>query len=367
MAERAAAAGQPANPAAHAGPGIAVGVLGDVYVDLLCKVNDLPVWGEDRAASTTLLSAGGSTSNTARFLGSLGGGVAVRLFSAVGDDAFGAYFRAELEKEGCVAIEGSLAQLAGIPTSVCVVLSGPTDRGFVSCNSTNAALRPGMFDMQALLAHKHVHIGGFFNMPGMHTPELVELARALRAARVTISLDSQFDISGTWDGSGVLAPLLHELDVFMPNELEASGVTGEPTAERALEALCARMREGALALVKVGERGVLAGRAGSTERWQIPTSAVEVVDTTGAGDAFNAGFLHAYVRGGQVDACLRAGTAAGALAVQQLGGCERVHAWAQALRDTCELDGPRNSLRTLMPNGNDAASPGPSPPISRMR
>jgi sugar/nucleoside kinase (ribokinase family) len=68
--------------------------VGDVYVDLLCRVTDLPVWGEDRAASTTLLSAGGSTANTARFLGAVGG-VAVRLFSAIGDDAFGAFFRAE--------------------------------------------------------------------------------------------------------------------------------------------------------------------------------------------------------------------------------------------------------------------------------
>ena len=99
-----------------------VGVIGDIYVDLLCKVDELPVWGEDRLASATLLSPGGSTANTARFLGSLGG-VAVRLFSAVGDDAFGAYFREQLEAEACAAIDGSVAVLTGVPTSVCVVLS----------------------------------------------------------------------------------------------------------------------------------------------------------------------------------------------------------------------------------------------------
>jgi sugar/nucleoside kinase (ribokinase family) len=289
-------------------PFVSIGIIGDIYVDLLCKVDELPVWGEDRIASTTLLTPGGSTANTARFLGSLSG-VAVRLYSAVGDDSFGAYFREQLSSEGCVAIDGSLVVLTGVPTSLCVVLSGPADRGFVSCNSTNAALQPSLFSRDALLSHRHVHIGGFFNMPGMHTPALVELARALRAAGVTLSLDSQFDVSARWDGRGTLPALLELVDVFMPNEREAVGVAGAPTPEAALEALCGRMRAGALAVVKVGERGALAGRAGSTERWHVPSARVRIVDTTGAGDAFNAAFIHAYVRGEPVDACLRAGTA----------------------------------------------------------
>jgi sugar/nucleoside kinase (ribokinase family) len=255
----------------------------------------------------------------------------VRLFSAVGDDAFGAYFREQLSREGCVATDGSLVELAGVPTSVCVVLSGPHDRGFVSCNTSNSALIPAMFDRAALLAQKHVHCGGFFNMPNMHSPALLDLVHALHASGVTISLDTQFDISDAWDGKGTLPDLLLLVDVFMPNEREAAGVGAPVTPEAALEELCVRMRPGALALVKVGERGVLAGRAGSAERWAVPSAPVSVVDTTGAGDAFNAGFLFAYVRGAAVDACLRAGTAGGALAVQRLGGCESVREWAQAL------------------------------------
>ncbi|KAG8466721.1 hypothetical protein KFE25_008100 [Diacronema lutheri] len=315
-----------------------VGVIGDIYVDLLCKVDELPVWGEDRLASATLLSPGGSTANTARFLGSLGG-VAVRLFSAVGDDAFGAYFREQLEAEACAAIDGSVAVLTGVPTSVCVVLSGPSDRGFVSCNSTNGALEPGMFSREALLAQQHVHIGGYFNMPQMHTPVLCELARTLRAAGVTLSLDSQFDTSGAWDGRGTLAELLREVDVFMPNDKEAQGVCRTATPDDALEALCApgRMRPGALALVKCGARGVIAGRAGSAERWHVDSPRVDVVDATGAGDAFNAAFLHAFMRGEPVERCLRAGTEAGALAVQRIGGCERVHEWARELHTRLAL------------------------------
>ncbi|KAJ1641463.1 Ribokinase-like protein, partial [Pavlovales sp. CCMP2436] len=308
-----------------------IGVLGDIYVDLLCKVAELPVWGEDRLASTTLLAAGGSTANTARFLGSLGGGNVVRLFSAVGNDLFGSYFIEQLRSEGCVTTDGSLVVLPGVPTSVCVVLSGPSDRGFVSCNTSNNVLFPGMFDLETLLAQRHVHVGGLFNMPNMHCRDLLDLLGALHAAGVTLSLDTQFDVSGAWDGKGCLPECLGVMDVFMPNELEAAGVTGAPTPEAALEVLCARMRPGALALVKVGARGVLAGRAGSAERWHVPSAPVSVVDLTGAGDAFNAGFLHAYVRGAPVDACLRAGTAGGALAVQSLGGCERLREWANAL------------------------------------
>lgn len=325
--------GEPAAAVGAAGAPTMVAVIGDIYVDLLCKVDELPVWGEDRLASTTLLAPGGSAASTARFLGALGG-VAVRLFSAVGDDAFGAFFRARLEEEGCASTDGSVAVLAGVPTSVCVVLSGPSDRGFVSCNSTNSLLEPSMFSRELLLQCRHVHVGGFFNMARMHTPELCALFRALRERGATLSLDAQHDATGRWDGRGIFAELLGLCDVFMPNESEAQAVARASTPEGALEALCATMRPGALALVKVGPRGVLAGRAGTAERWCVGSPAVgDVVDTTGAGDAFNAGFLHAYVRGVAVEGCLREGTAAGALAVQRLGGCERVREWARQLRD----------------------------------
>lgn len=311
---------------------VPIALIGDIYVDLLCKVTELPEWGEDRLASTTLLSPGGSTANSARFLGALGG-VAVRLFAAVGDDAFGKHFLEQLAAECCVVTDGSVAVLKGVPTSVCVVLSGPSDRAFVSCNSANSMLEPAMLSLDALLAHRHVHIGGFFNLPKMHVPELCDLVRALRERGVSLSLDAQHDITCKWDGNGMLGDLLKEVDVFMPNEKEAQAVGGASTPEAALEALCARMRPGALALVKVGPRGVLAGRAGTGERWHVGSPEVQVLDTTGAGDAFNAGFLHAYVRGRAVEACLREGTAAGALAVQRLGGCERVREWARMLRE----------------------------------
>lgn len=319
---------------AASAPSRAVAIVGDVYVDVLAKVQELPVWGEDRAASTALLSPGGSTANTARFLGALDESTRVTLFSAIGDDSAGAYFRSELQKEGCVACdEASLVALPGVPTAVCIVLSGPADRGFVSCNASNGAITPAILSRERLLAHGHCHFGGFFNLPGLHTPDVVELARELRAAGVTITLDTQYDISGAWDGGGTLDALLQLVDAFMPNELEAMGVAREGSAERALDAILARMRPGALAIVKVGARGALAARAaadgsGQVERWHERPPPVEVVDPTGAGDAFNASFIHAFVRGRPVDECLRAGCVGGALSVSRLGGCDGVREWA---------------------------------------
>lgn len=322
---------------------VAIALLGDAFVDVQVDgLSQLPAWGVDRACSSVRMLAGGSCANTARQLASLGGGAAkVCFFSAVGDDEFGRFYRRELASEGALACaETTLVTLPGTPQSTCVVLSGPADRAMVSCYSSvgRMALSPFRECSPALAGGsapwRHLHIGGYFNIAGCHTEALLALVAEVRAQGGTVSLDPQYDTTERWVGAdGRLGALLGCIDVFMPNEAEACGVAGTATAAEALESL-ASAHPALLVVLKRGADGVVAAR-GPTERWAAAALPVDVVDVTGAGDAFDAGFLLELLlprhdvgarrpwAWDAVDAALASGAAAGAVCVGVAGACER--------------------------------------------
>jgi sugar/nucleoside kinase (ribokinase family) len=140
-------------------------------------------------------------------------------------------------------------------------------------------------------------------------------ARARRAG-LTTSLDPGFDPSERW-GSDLL-DVLQEVDVFLPNEVELAALSGLTDPEPAL----ARLDNGRTRIVaKLGARGCMTRDRGRT--LVAPALAVTPVDTTGAGDSFNAGFLHAWLDGRELQECLRWGAACGSLSTRGVGGWER--------------------------------------------
>jgi ribokinase len=135
-------------------------------------------------------------------------------------------------------------------------------------------------------------------------------------------LDAGWDDSGNWDYG--IYPVLEHTDIFFPNEAEALEITKAPSFERA----AAKLAEFCgIAVVKRGPRGAycLSGpgkgsRGGEGGAYAAAALDVEVVDTTGAGDAFNAGFIYAYLRGRSLGECLAYGNACGSLCVTAPGG-----------------------------------------------
>jgi sugar/nucleoside kinase (ribokinase family) len=129
---------------------------------------------------------------------------------------------------------------------------------------------------------------------------------------LTTSLDTNWDPSGEWRS---LDTLLRLVDVFLPNAAEAQALSGAATVEAALDNLG---RICSTVAIKLGEKGAIAVRAGQHAR--VPALAVAVVDTVGAGDSFDAGFLYGWLKGWSLEDALRLGAACGSLSTRAAGG-----------------------------------------------
>ena len=139
--------------------------------------------------------------------------------------------------------------------------------------------------------------------------------RKLKAAGLTISLDTNDDPDDSWEGG--LRDALRYVDVLLPNEREARRIAGTENLDTAIASLAETVP---IVVVKLGERGAMAQRG--AERFVSPPVKVDLVDAVGAGDSFDAGFLHQYLRGADLETCLANGNLAGALSTRRAGGTE---------------------------------------------
>ncbi|WP_329611576.1 carbohydrate kinase family protein [Kitasatospora herbaricolor] len=182
--------------------------------------------------------------------------------------------------------------------SVTVALSSPGDRAMISYQDQIAD--------QPLAALLREHRPAALILPQLQYGE--EILAALRVARqlgTEVLMDCQ-DMPGTLD-TPLVREVLAEVDIFAPNADEALRLTGTATVDDALHLLSGLVRT---VVVKRGGEGASAVRDG--KRYDLDAVPVEVMDTTGAGDCFNAGFLHAHLAGQKLPACLAAAVACGA-------------------------------------------------------
>ena len=253
-------------------------VLGDVLLDVIARVSGELARGSDTPARVSV-SGGGSAANVAAWAAALG--TSASLVCRIGDDAHG---RAAVEElvSGGVQVH---AEVDGArPTGTCVVLVEPGgERTMLPDPGANDAPLPEI----PLGSHLHV-VGYALLRDGPRASALAAIERA-RAAGMTVSVDPS-----SW---ALIRPgAIPDVDLLLPNEREAD-VLGK--------------REGMI--VKLGAAGA---RWGSVRAPAVP---VEVVDTTGAGDAFAAGFLSARLSGSDPHSSLASGCAAVARAVARVG------------------------------------------------
>ncbi|RHY90530.1 hypothetical protein DYB37_006214 [Aphanomyces astaci] len=291
-----------------------IAVIGDSFVDVLAGVQTLPAWGQDSPCKEPIqMQPGGSALNTATQLANLNSG-GVALFTAVGADAFGDMLKNHLVKS---RVDLHAPQLsAHIPTGVCIVLTGQGDRAFATHYGAARVFAVPHINTDALFQATHIHIGGFYSVTGL-IPGLADLLRTAKARGITLSLDTNYDGTEAWAGLDDILPLL---DVFLPNEVEARRISKCESLDDALMYFGA-VAPDMLTVLKVGGDGVRASR-GQFFRASFggfPVTMVE--DATGAGDAFNAGFLHAWVQSKDVMEGLKWGCAVGAHCVRVVGAC----------------------------------------------
>lgn len=284
-------------------------VAGEINVDLIFTgVPALPQFGSETLAENFAQCPGSSSMILAMGLARLGD--PVRFVGRCGDDAFGRFCVAALGDGGVDT--AAIAADAGLRTGVTVAMSSRTDRALLTWPGAIAELDADDVGDGVLADARHLHVSSYYLQTRLR-PRAGELFARAKAAGLTTSLDPGSDPAQHWGRE--LIDVLRHVDLFLPNQNEACAITGTDTPEDALRALANGVTRTAL---KTGSRGAMTLEQGKP--LSAPGYPAQAVDTTGAGDSFNAGFLHAWLRDLPMLDCLRWGNACGALSTRGLGG-----------------------------------------------
>jgi sugar/nucleoside kinase (ribokinase family) len=297
-------------------------VLGDANPDLVLSGGDVvPAFGQaERLVDEARLVIGGSGAIFA--CGAARLGLRVAFAGVVGDDMFGRFMCEQLQAHGIDT--SAVIMLPERSTGVTVVMSGRDDRAMLTFAGTTGDLRRSVIGADVLSRTRHIHVSSYFLQRAL-APELPALFREARDGEATTSLDPNWDPSGKWD-NGLMA-LLPEVDVFLPNEVEALSMARISVVDDAIARL--RSSGAGTVVVKTAGQGAVAAQAGDVVAVAgIPT---QVVDSTGAGDSFDAGFLAGFLAGQPLRRCLEIGNACGALSTRGIGGASTQPTMVEAL------------------------------------
>ena len=281
-------------------------VIGDVMMDVTAVIDADIAYASDTPAHVTF-QPGGVAANTAAWMAIAGH--AVTIVGCVGDDPFGRDIRRQLADLG---VDVHL-QESPQPTGTCVVIvDRRRERTMFPDSGANADLDAhavtGLIDTGA-----HVHLSGY-TLLNRATRD-VGLAALRRAVEVgaTRSLDPA-SAAPLRANLPFFLDLLPQFDLLLANEDEAAVLAGREDPHDALEVLAEQV---ATVVVKVGSRGVLARDPAGTIA--VPALRHDVVDTTGAGDAFTAGFLPVWLTGAPLSQAIEEGQRLAGAAVGRVG------------------------------------------------
>jgi sugar/nucleoside kinase (ribokinase family) len=293
-------------------PRFDVTIAGELNLDLILYglPEQLPPERE-LLADRMMLTLGSSSAIVAHNLAALGSLVGFQ--SRIGDDPLGQIAMERLQESG-VDVSFVRRIPGSTTTGLTVILHHEAWRNILTYSGTIAKTSWEDLDLDYLADSRHFHFSSYYLQRGLR-PRLGELFQYLKSKGLTISLDTNDDPDDKWEGG--LHEILRHVDVFLPNEREACKAAGTEDLETAVHKLS---RMAPLVVVKLGPKGAMAQRG--AERVMVASQAIVPVDTVGAGDSFDAGSLHEYVRGSDLATCLRSGNQAGALSTTRPGGTE---------------------------------------------
>lgn len=294
-------------------------IPGEINPDLILSGDVEPAFGQvEKLVESAALTIGSSSVITA--CGAARLGLKVVFAGVCGDDLFGRFMLEEMNRLGVdtSAIRLDPAQQTGLT----VILNKGHDRAMLTFLGAMKSLRAEDVTDELLSRARHLHVASYFLQDALR-PGLPRLFARARALGLTTSFDTNYDPSERWEGVFDLLPFVN---VFLPNRAEACSLTGEKDVERAAEQLSARVETLA---IKLGHEGALGVRNG--HKVKAGSISVNVVDTVGAGDTFNAGFLYGYLSGWPLEASLRLAAVCGALSTQAAGGTTAQPSLPQAL------------------------------------
>jgi len=284
-------------------------VAGEINPDLILAGDVKPEFNQvEKLVDSAALTIGSSSAIFS--CGAARLGLKVAFIGVCGKDVFGHFMLDEMQKRN---VDVNNVIVRDGQTGLSVILSTGTDRAILTHMGLISALRASDIPDALLRQTRHLHVASYFLQTNLQ-PGLPDLFRRARELGLTTSLDTNYDPSEQWFG---FDELLSVTNVFLPNEKEALSLSGKMDINIAAEKLGLRVD---MLAVKLGPDGALGVSA--SKKVTVTSIPVKVVDTVGAGDSFNAGFLYGYLHNWDLEKALRLACVCGALSTQKAGGTE---------------------------------------------
>ena len=294
-------------------------VAGEINPDLILSGNVLPEFGQvEKLIDLATLTIGSSSvifaSGAARL------GLRVAFVGLCGKDIFGRFMLDEMQKHD-VDVSNVILRADG-QTGLSIILNQASDRAILTHPGLIPALQASDISDKLLQQARHLHVASYFLQTDLQ-PDLPKLFRRAHSLGLTTSLDTNYDPSEKWLG---FDELLSVTDIFLPNRTEALSITKLDDVQSAAKQLANKSK---LVAIKLGADGALACQDDLIAHSDsIP---VNVVDTVGAGDSFDAGFMYAYLNDWELQRSLRLACVCGALSTQHAGGTDGQPTLADAM------------------------------------
>ncbi len=295
-------------------------VAGEINPDLILRGDVNPEFNQvEKLIDTAALTVGSSSAIFA--CGAARLGLKVAFIGVCGDDVFGRFMLDEMQKRN-VDVSNVIVRPGG-QTGLSVILNREEDRAILTHLGLIADLQASDIPDDLLRRSRHVHVASYFLQTKLQ-PDLPVLFQRAHSLGLTTSLDTNYDPSEKWAG---FDELLSATDVFLPNKTEALSITKLTDVKSAARQLANKSK---LAAVKLGADGALAcSQNNLTQSSSIP---VNVVDTVGAGDTFDSGFMYGYLNNWPIEKTLKLACVCGAMSTQKAGGTEGQPTLEEALK-----------------------------------
>ena len=284
-------------------------VYGDINIDLVIPgVEHFPLPGQEDVVETMNTYVGGGAAVFTLGIGKLG--LKPVFQGTIGDDCYGKFIRDEFKSRN--VDDTLLATSKENKTGISISFTNEKDRSFLTYRGTNDEIDLSKIQLDKVKEASHIHLTGYAGSKNHN--QYLELVKKVKDMKeVTISFDVGWDDAGEWYEG--IYDLFTYIDILFMNETEAIHYSRK---EDAKEAVLDFSKTCSLVVAKLGKKGSMAVKDGVI--YESKAYTVQAVDTTGAGDSFNAGFVYGFLKGKTIEECLKCGNGCGALSVTQLGG-----------------------------------------------
>jgi sugar/nucleoside kinase (ribokinase family) len=287
-------------------------VVGELNPDLILSGNVVPEFRQvEKLVDDAVLTIGGSSGIFACAVAKLG--LSVAIVGRVGNDEFGHFMVHSLQNKG-IDTTGVIVD-SEIHTGLSVILARGDDRAILTFPGTIPFLSFKEIQPELMMQSRHLHLACYYLQNALR-PDVTALFALAHEIGLSVSLDTNYDPMGTWDGG--IKEVLKRTDIFLPNETECCAIAGIPDVDMAMKVLAEHIP---IVAVKKGTRGASMMTSSKPGRvFQSESIPVNVEDTVGAGDSFDAGFLYGYLSNWDLEQALRLGTICGSLSTRKAGG-----------------------------------------------